>query len=58
MINQLKKYIILTLGDLFKKLSMTKAKQSQETKKLDYNAKTTEIENKIPSISGLAANSI
>ena len=58
MINQLKKYIILTLGDLFKKLSMTKAKQSQGTKKLDYNAKTTEIENKIPSISGLAANSV
>ena len=28
---------------------------SEHVKKLDYNAKTTEIENKIPSISSLAA---
>ena len=39
-------------SDLEKKIPHT----SGLVKKLDYNAKITEIENKIPNISGLATN--
>ena len=40
--------------DLEKKISDT----SRLVKKSDYNAKMTETENKIPSISGLATNAV
>ena len=55
---------MLILADFLKKLSMTQTKQSctflvhtsDLVKKTNYNAKITEIEGKIPSISGLATN--
>ena len=54
----------MILADFLKKLSMTQTKQSctflvhtsDLVKKTNYNAKITEIEGKIPSISGLATN--
>ena len=46
-----KKFLILV--DLSKK-----NKKKQNNKQTDYNAKITEIENKIPNVSSLAANSV
>ena len=54
----------MILADFLKKLSMTQTKQSctflvhtiDLVKKTNYNAKITEIEGKIPSISSLATN--
>ena len=46
-----KKFLILV--DLSKK-----NKKNNNNKQTDYNAKITEIENKIPNVSSLAANSV
>ena len=56
----------MTLVYFFKKVNITQTKQNKKkknsdtsglVKKLDYNAKSSDIKSKIPSITGLAINS-